>query len=134
MKLLKILGFRHKVVNFETGELISVTKDSPQILTASSGFSYMVAIVQKYDQNNNIIYGGIPRRLYIFENQHPEIFHALEEGKDILIPGDIVPIQVTPYVINNQIYRTKTIAFIANNELECELAIEKAIKYQEERL
>lgn len=133
MKLLQIVSFRHKQLNLETAELESVFLEYPQILTSVNGISYITALVKKAPENG-IEFGGKPRRLYIFENEHPYIFHAIEEGQDVLIPGDIVTCKVPPYEIEGRIFTHKTVAVIGNNENEINFAINRALAYQEQRL
>lgn len=133
MKLLQIVSFRHKQLNLKTAELESVFLEYPQILTSANGISYITALVIKAPENG-IVFGGKPRRLYIFENEHPYIFHAIEEGQDVLIPGDIVTCEVPPYKIEGKVFKYKTVAVIGNNENEINFAINKALAYQEQRL
>jgi hypothetical protein len=134
MGTLKIIGFRHHIVDKETGEQISEIKDYPQILTSAIGQSYMVAVVQLHDPNGILIFGGLPRRLVIFESQNPEIFHALENGERPLLPGNIVKVAVEPYLIGDKVTYTRTVAVIANNKEEEILEINKALTHQKERL
>lgn len=134
MGTLKIVGFRHHVVDKETGEQTSEIKDYPEILTSSIGQSYMVAVVQLHDPTGITIFGGTPRRLVIFESQNPEIFHALENGERPLLPGNIVKVAVEPYLIGDKVTYTRTVAIIANNKEEEMLEINKALAHQKERL
>ena len=133
MKALKVIGFRHK-----TGEL-SVFKEYPDILKSELGYSYIVCLVKQTETENKVLFGGKPRRLYVFENEHPEIFINLEnvkniEEEEILISGQIVTLNVKPYTIDNRVYTHKTIAVICNDENELMAKTEKALKWQEMRL